>query len=276
MCMHITQRKRSQGKTEFGIRFLDARSAETIPLKLASPDVSQIWFDTATNTDEKKMVRCMWTSYSKHWKKDFKYSEIRNSQTRIRSIAFILEASRRDLKSVKMRMDWSFSCNPGTFRWILCCTETDEFRDDSLHMERIHLSRGSSTRPILYCCSWIGRRRKGTKRRTANNFLHSSWSFQQRCQRSRVHYRFNKARKLHYQIHWRPEQDAVYWVHLRSAQNAGLEFWHTGSNAIVTHRPVPKECVVKVVSEIEKREIVRQTTHASRRTKSNTQGKMGS
>ena len=36
---------------------------------------------------------------------------------------------------------------------------------------------------------------------------------------------FNKARKLHYQIHWRPEQDAVYWVHLRSAQNAGLEFW---------------------------------------------------
>ena len=36
---------------------------------------------------------------------------------------------------------------------------------------------------------------------------------------------FNKAIKLHYQIHWRPEQDAVYWVHLRSAQNGGLEFW---------------------------------------------------
>ena len=45
LCMHITQRKRSQGKTEFGIRFLDARSAETIPLKLASPNVSK-WFDT--------------------------------------------------------------------------------------------------------------------------------------------------------------------------------------------------------------------------------------
>ena len=47
--------------------------------------------------------------YSQYWKKDFTFSEKRNSQTRIRSIAFILEASRRYLKSVKMKMDdWSF------------------------------------------------------------------------------------------------------------------------------------------------------------------------
>ena len=51
---------------------------------------------------------------------------------------------------------------------------------------------------------------------------------------------FNKARKLQYQIHWKPEQDAVYSVHLRSAQNAGLEFWQTGSNAIGTYQAVPK------------------------------------
>ena len=66
---------------------------------------------------------------------------------------------------------------------------------------------------------------------------------------------FNKARKVHYQIHWRPEQDVVYWVHLRSAQSAGLEFWQTGSNAIVTYQSVPKECIVKVVSESGKREM---------------------
>ena len=59
MCMHITQRKRSQGRTEFGIRFLDARSAETIPLKLACPNVSRIWFDTMTNTNVKKIGQCM-------------------------------------------------------------------------------------------------------------------------------------------------------------------------------------------------------------------------
>ena len=58
-CNSIVQRQRSQGKTEFGKRFLDARSAETIPVKLASPNVSRIWFDTMTNTNVKKMVRCM-------------------------------------------------------------------------------------------------------------------------------------------------------------------------------------------------------------------------
>ena len=196
LCMHITQRKRSQGKTEFGIRFLDARSAETIPLKLASPNMSQIWFDTMINTNVKKMVWCMWTLYSQYWKKDFKFSEIRISQTRIRSIAFLLEASRRDLKSVKMRVeDWSFFLQSETFRWNLCFAKTDELRNDSLHMKRIHPSRVSSTGPILCCSSWIGRRRKGTKRRTENNFLHSSWSFQQRCQRSRVNYRFQQSKK---------------------------------------------------------------------------------
>ena len=66
---------------------------------------------------------------------------------------------------------------------------------------------------------------------------------------------FNKARKVHYQIYWRLEQDAVYGVHLRPAQNAGLEFWHTGSNATITYQSVPKECVVKVVSESGKRDM---------------------
>ena len=64
-----------------------------------------------------------------------------------------------------------------------------------------------------------------------------------------------KPRKVQYQIHWRPEQDAVYWIHLSTAQDAGLEFWHTGSNANITYQSVPKECVVKVVSESGKREL---------------------
>ena len=63
-----------------------------------------------------------------------------------------------------------------------------------------------------------------------------------------------KPRKVHYQIHWTPEQDAVYWIHLSTAQDAGLEFWQTGSNAIITYQSVPKESVVKVVSESGKRQ----------------------
>ena len=64
-----------------------------------------------------------------------------------------------------------------------------------------------------------------------------------------------KPRKVQYQIHRRPEQDAVYWISLSTAQDAGLEFWQTASNAIITYQLVPKECVVKVVSESGKREL---------------------
>ena len=38
-----------------------------------------------------------------------------------------------------------------------------------------------------------------------------------------------------------------------TAQDAGLEFWQTGCNAIITYQSVPKDCVVKVVSESGKR-----------------------
>ena len=62
-------------------------------------------------------------------------------------------------------------------------------------------------------------------------------------------------RKVYYQIQWRHEQDAVDWIHLSTAQDAGREFWQTGSNAIITCQSVPKESVVKVVSESGKREL---------------------
>ena len=63
---------------------------------------------------------------------------------------------------------------------------------------------------------------------------------------------------------WRLEQ-AVYWIHLSTAQDAGLEFWQTGSNAIITYQSVPKESVVKVVSESGKRELfTRQVTPRER------------
>ena len=58
-----------------------------------------------------------------------------------------------------------------------------------------------------------------------------------------------------------PEKDAVYWIHLSTGQDAGLEFWQTGANAIITYQSVPKESVVKVVSESGKRQLfVRQLT----------------
>ena len=69
----------------------------------------------------------------------------------------------------------------------------------------------------------------------------------------------NQESTVQYQIPWRPAQDAVYWIHLSAAQDAGLEF-----------------CVVKDVSASVKERIVRTTAHTSRTTKSNTQTVMGS
>ena len=79
-----------------------------------------------------------------------------------------------------------------------------------------------------------------------------------------------KPRKGKYQIHWRPEQDAVYWIHLTTAEDAGLGFWQTGSDAIITYQFVPKECVRQGCRRKWEKRIVRQTT------KSNTQTIMGS
>ena len=50
-----------------------------------------------------------------------------------------------------------------------------------------------------------------------------------------------KPRTVQYQSHWRLEQDAVYWNHLSTAQDAGLEIWQTSSDAITTYQSVPKE-----------------------------------
>ena len=77
----------------------------------------------------------------------------------------------------------------------------------------------------------------------------------------------NKPRQVQYQIHWRPEQDAWHWIHLSKAQDAGLEFWQTGSNTIITYQSVPKECVVEGCQRKWKERNARKTAHTSRRTK---------
>ena len=47
-----------------------------------------------------------------------------------------------------------------------------------------------------------------------------------------------KPRKVQHQVHWRPEQEAVYWIHLSTA----LEFWQTGSYAIITYQMRRQDC----------------------------------
>ena len=39
----------------------------------------------------------------------------------------------------------------------------------------------------------------------------------------------------------------VYWINLKNAQDKGLAFWETRSNAALLHDSVPANCLEKVV-----------------------------
>ena len=70
-----------------------------------------------------------------------------------------------------------------------------------------------------------------------------------------------KLRKVQYQIHWRPGQDAVYLIHLSTAQDAGLEFWQTGSNAIITYQSVPQNASSRLSAKVGKENCSRDSKH---------------
>ena len=46
---------------------------------------------------------------------------------------------------------------------------------------------------------------------------------------------------------WKKHQNTVYWVDIKFAQKKGLEFYQTGSNAIILYNTLPAYCFPKVV-----------------------------
>ena len=165
--------------------------------------------------NEKQMERCIGMICFRYWKEDSEIKWKKNSQTRIGSMFEIC-------KRWKWRIE-IYSCDPGAFRWNDYFTKTDELRNDSLQMETIHLPRGSSTRPILCSRSW-------TKEGRQTIFFTPLDPLFSDADEAQLITDIMKPRKIHYQIHWRPEQDAVDWIHVSTAQDAGLEFWQTDSN----------------------------------------------
>ena len=57
-----------------------------------------------------------------------------------------------------------------------------------------------------------------------------------------------KPRKVQCKTKWKVFQDAEKWISLRNAQDQGLAFWQTRSNAIVLHDSIPADCVERVVN----------------------------
>ncbi len=62
-------------------------------------------------------------------------------------------------------------------------------------------------------------------------------------------------RKFHYCSKWKHDQDAVYWVKLEEAQDLGLRFWQTKSNAIIVYEKVPPDCIFKKIAQTTKKAI---------------------
>ena len=54
---------------------------------------------------------------------------------------------------------------------------------------------------------------------------------------------------MHYHSNWKHDKDTVYWVKLSRAQDQGLQFWQTISNAIIVHDPVPADCIYRVITQ---------------------------
>ena len=55
--------------------------------------------------------------------------------------------------------------------------------------------------------------------------------------------------KVHYYCEWKNSHDALYWINLARAQDKGLRFLQTRSHAAIVHRPVPADCICKVISQ---------------------------
>ena len=63
------------------------------------------------------------------------------------------------------------------------------------------------------------------------------------------HEKYKIPQKVHCHSCWKHNQDAVYWIKLSRAQDQGLQFSQTKSLAIITHNPVPGDCIYRVVSK---------------------------
>ena len=59
----------------------------------------------------------------------------------------------------------------------------------------------------------------------------------------------SKLRKIHCHSTWKNTQDAAYWINFVRAQDKGLRFWQTRSQAEIVHNSVPTDCIDKVIPQ---------------------------
>ena len=58
----------------------------------------------------------------------------------------------------------------------------------------------------------------------------------------------SKPGKVQHHGKWKNTQDTVYWVSSVRAQDKGLQFWQTRSNAVIVYNSVPADCIYRATS----------------------------
>ena len=125
-----------------------------------------------------------------------------------------------------------------------------------LQIEAIYLSCGSSTRSILHCRNWTSGRRN-VKKEDKKLFTPLD-PFNSDADEAESITDTTKPRKVQYQIHWRPEQDAVYWIHLSTVEDAGLEFCTRVVMPLLRSSLCPKNASSRLSAKVG---IVHETAH---------------
>ena len=111
------------------------------------------------------------------------------------------------------------SCDSRTFRRNNNCFSINGTRVTATRMERIHISQKMFFQHKIYPRTWTCCRKKTIKRERQTVFFPPLNPCGQ------------VPRKFHHCSKWRHDQDAVYWIKLKRAQDLGLQFWQTKSNA---------------------------------------------
>ena len=61
---------------------------------------------------------------------------------------------------------------------------------------------------------------------------------------------------------WKRHQDTVYWVDIQLAQQKGLKFKQTRSNAVILHDTLPAQCISKAIV-MKSEEVIYQKVYVS-------------
>ena len=164
---------------------------------------------------------------------------------------FVKAATWRDssIAWIQEKSCW-YSSDSGTHRWGNTQTEINRSCADSMQLKSIYLPQVLRVVNVWSHEKVSWQEESKVKKEDHIIFFTLLASFGSDAhEREEPSDYYSKPRKVPYEGHWRGDQNAVFWVKLSRAQDLGLQFWQTKSNAIIVHQSVPHQCIERVVGD---------------------------